>query len=199
MTSSWFKELGLFLVSALLVVAGYTPAATVLADKPPVKDVKKVKVRGKIVRMKGPDQYIVRTDDNKEVVFYTNRDTRYVLGDQAGRYSDLRVGAEVSTDYVEDGDRYVVHSVLVGRAPEPQEEGELVEGSVIRVVGDNQVIVKSRDGKEITIYVSPETKYLLTEQPGRFTDLRTGSDVRVYYDVRDKKITAHRVLGPRRK
>src|SRR5262245_45639144 len=67
-----------------------------------------VTVRGKIVRLEGPDRYIVRTTDNKDVTFYTTPTTRYTIDGRAVKYSDLKVGAEVSTIYTTRENRFYV-------------------------------------------------------------------------------------------
>jgi len=112
---------------------------------------------------------------------------------------------------MQDG-RYVVSTVTVptavprpgatavppAPAPAAQSQpapGTVVQGTVVRVVGKDQVILRTAEGKEVIVYVSPQTTYTFNEQPGQFTDLRPGADIRVNYDVRDRRNMARGVFG----
>ena len=166
-------------------------------------------VQGQIIRMQNPDQFIVRTKDNKEVTLYANPRTRYTINNKAGRYSDLRVGTNINAVYGVQDDRYIVNSVNVGapvrtttttetvEQPAAPAKATVVEGTVLRIVGKDQVIVRTADNKEVIIYVAPQTKYVVNEQPAQFTDFAVGAPVRVEYDVRERRNTA-RLFGRRR-
>jgi len=246
-------------------------------------------IRGTIVKVEGPDRFIVRTPEKKDVVLYAQPQTRYMMGDKAGRFADLRVGAEINAGYVLRGDRYLVDSVTVGKVPgtatavetpqpvslaqtvrgkvmhirapdnftvktaegsevllfaTPQSrfmmngqavqfadlrigsdvtatfrcvvdsvtldasipntqpssaEGTVLEGVVVRTIGEDQVVVRTADQKEVTVYVVPQTTYTFNDQPARFADFRTGADVRVHYDLRDRRNVARSVTGIHRK
>ena len=69
---------------------------------------------------------------------------------------------------------------------------------MLRVVGKDQVIVRTPEKKEVIIYVTPETRYMLTPQGGAFTDLQPGAPVNVYYNVRDRRNLASRIFTRRR-
>jgi hypothetical protein len=168
-------------------------------------------LRGRIVRT-GQDQFVVQTRDNKQVTFYTNPQTRYLSNNRAAAFTDLRQGAEITAAYTMDGDRYLANNVTLIPAnaqPEtapaqpatqpPQAAATNVEGQVVRVVGSDQVVVKTNDGKEVTVYVTPQTTYTMNNQPWRFTELQPGVPINVYYDVRDRRNIASRVLGLPRK
>jgi translation initiation factor IF-1 len=186
----WLHGLGLVVVC--LLVAPPAPAQD--------KAVKAVTVKGRVVRMQGPDRFIVRTADNKELTFYTNPRTRYMLSGKAAKYTDLRAGTDITAIYVTEGDRYIVNSVTTGEATEEAPpEGTVVEGSVVRVIGEDQVVVRTAAGKEVIVYVSPQTKYTFEERVGRFTDLRPGASIRVNYDVRDRRNMARSIVGVKRK
>jgi translation initiation factor IF-1 len=239
-------------------------------------------MRGKIIRMQGPDQFIVRTADNKEVTFFSQPETRYTIRGRAGRYADLRVDTDVNIGYITRDDRYLVNTVTVGevladpptaagaRVEDAAVRGRIVkvetdrftvrtadnqettfdadpqtrvviegrqarlsdlkvgaevtlnfrkvvstvtvgavetdaakvtplEGTVVRVVGQDQVIVRTKDNKEMVLYVTPQTKYVFADQPARFGDVRAGAEIRVEYDVRDRRNFARSIIGPRRR
>jgi hypothetical protein len=68
---------------------------------------------------------------------------------------------------------------------------------VIRI-GDGVVVVKTGQNREITINLDPKTRYVIDDQPARITDFRTGSDVRIEYDVRDRRPVARIINRVRR-
>jgi len=171
-----------------------------------------LEIQGRIVRT-APDQFIVETRDNKQVTLYTNPQTRYQMNNKAVTYSDLRAGANITARYVTEGDRHIVNAVTVApvQATTPPRtdvapatggaqtaKGTVVEGEVVRVVGKDLVVIRTADGKEVMVYVSPETKYQLGAKSGQFSDLKPGASVGVDYDVRDTRNTARQVVGVNR-
>jgi hypothetical protein len=165
-------------------------------------------MRGKIVRVQGQDQFVIRTADNREMVFYTNPETRYTIRGNAGRFADLQAGSDVNVLYSTRNDRHFVSTVTVGAAAAPPAQGAqatpaqpapatTINGTVVRVVGQDQVVVRLEGDKEIVVYVTPQTKYTFDDQPGRFTDLQPGTQVRVDYDERDRRPLVRSILGRR--
>jgi translation initiation factor IF-1 len=193
------------------------PARTT-AQPPAVQPAAGTNVHGKIVRMEGNDKFVVRTDNNQEVTFVTNPQTRYLMKDRAARFSDLRVGADISAVYSPRDNVNYVNSVTIGdavaapvapAAPPPAAPPQaaqpvpaqptVMEGTIVRVVGRDQVVVRTADGKEVIVYVNPQTKLLLNDRPVEFTEFRAGAPIRVDYDVRNRRFEARRILGlPRR-
>lgn len=159
-------------------------------------------LRGKIVGVESPNHVTIRTAEGREVTFIAGPKTRYLVNGKTGRFADLRVGVEVNTDYIERDNKMIVETITIGPAaetdPAPAAEGTLVQGTVVRVVGEDQVVVKTPQNKEVVVYVVPQTKYTFEERPGRFTDIRSGSDVRIQYDVRDRRNVARSIIGLRR-
>jgi hypothetical protein len=98
-----------------------------------------------------------------------------------------------------NGTRCLANNVVIGPAeavpaqPVAPADGTLVTGRVMRVVATDQVIVQTTDGREVPVYVTPQTVYQLAPQGGAFVDLRPGVDVGVYYDVRDNRFLARRI------
>jgi hypothetical protein len=157
-------------------------------------------LRGKIVRLKGPDQVIVATTGGKEVMLVASPTTRYVINGKAARFADLRVGIDVGAVYAERDHRFLVETFTVGAEPQvvPAGDATLVEGTVVRVVGEDQVVVRTPEKREVIVYVGPTTKYLIDDQPARFADFRSGAEVRIQYDVIDRRNTARSIIGLRR-
>jgi translation initiation factor IF-1 len=144
-------------------------------------------VRGKVVRVDGQDKIILQTTDNKEIILIANPTTRYLIDGRAGRFTDLRTGATVSATYTNQGNRYIVSSFQVGDAanavvdPAAPAIGTSVQGRVVRVEGQDRVILQTTDNKEIVLVSNPTTRYVINGKAGRFTDLRTGVNLRASY------------------
>jgi len=159
---------------------------------------------GRIVRT-GNGQFVVQTRDNRQVTVYTNPQTRYLQGNQAVQFNTLRTGSNVNFGYVMDGDRYIANNVTLVAADQAVEEvpaqpaqGTVVEGKIVRVIGQDQVVIRTSDGKEVIVYVTPQTTYQLgTPQAATFTDLRVGTPIGVNYDARDNRFMARRFFAPR--
>ncbi len=165
-------------------------------------------LRGRIIKLQPPDQVVIRTSAGKELVLFTSAQTRFMVNGKAVQFSDLRVGAEVNADFTVRDGRHLVTQITVGGAPNapavepapaPAAEPLEVQGTIVRVVGQDQVVIKTADNKEVTVYVQPQTKYLLNDQPARIVDFQPGADIRVQYDVRDRRWFARSILGGRRK
>src|SRR5688572_8204168 len=71
----------------------------------------------------------------------------------------------------------------------------IVEGKVVKVVGKDQVVLRTTADKEVTVYATPQTIYQITETGGAFTDLKPDAQVAVWYDVRDDRWNATRVVA----
>jgi len=154
------------------------------------------RVEGKIIRM-GPDHFIVRTRGNEELTVHVRPQTRFLRRDQVVQFTDLRVGSDIAVVATPVLNQQVLNAdtitIVTEEAPPPA-EGTLIEGEIVRVVGEDQVIVRTRERKEVTVFVEPRTTYLLNDQPARFTDLRAGVNVHAHVNVRDGRHMAHRVI-----
>jgi len=150
----------------------------------------------------GSDQFVVRTRGNEQVTFHVRPQTRFMMHNKAVRLTDLRVGADVTVVAAPVLNEQVVIAdtvTLVAEEPAPPDEGTLIEGEIVRVVGEDQVIVRTAERKEVIVFVDPRTTFLLNDRPARFTDLRAGVNVHAHVNVRDGRHMAHRVIvQPRR-
>lgn len=159
-------------------------------------------IQGTILR-RDNDRFVVRTQDNREVTLITNPQTRFLANNQAMQFNDLRVGGPVTAWYTQDGNNYTVNTVTwANAAGQPVQAnpgaGTFYEGEIVRVVGSDQVVVRTADNQEVTVYVHPQTTYRFNDQAGRFTDLRPGGRIRVDYELRDRRPFARGILGLRR-
>jgi len=159
-------------------------------------------VQGRIISA-DQNTVVLQTKDGRRVTLNSNDATRYWMNNQAGKFSDLRVGTDITAYYTTEGDRFFANTFTNGNVqavpvPGGQAQGTLVTGQVVRVVGRDQVVVRTSDGKEVIVFVSPDTAYMFNNQPSQFTELRPGTDINVYYDVRDGRHLARRILWGRR-
>jgi len=156
---------------------------------------------GQVIRM-GTDQLIIRTRGNEELTVHVRPQTRFMRQDKVVQLTDLRVGSNVAIVAAPVLNQQVLSAdtvTLIGEEPAPPVEGTLIEGEVVRVVGEDQVIVRTAERKEVTVFVEPRTTFLLNDQPARFTDLRAGVTINAHINVRDGRHMAHRVIvRPRR-
>ena len=159
-------------------------------------------LRGKIVKVNSPDHVTVRTADGREITLIAGPKSRFIVDGRAGRFADLRIGVEVNADFLEQDKRMLVETITIGPAPvtepAPAREVTMVEGTVVRLIGKDQVVIKNAENQEVIVHVVPETTYTFEDRPGRFTDIRTGSEIRVQYNVRDGRNLARTIVGVRR-
>jgi hypothetical protein len=189
---SYFASLALILTIAV-------PAALAQQKKGQAKGQGKaetkvdIRVRGKITKVEGTDRIVVRTQDNKDVILVANPQTRFTINGKAGRFADLRVGNEIDVAYLVQDNVNVVNTVLVGDL-EPA-DATFVEGTVVRVVGEDQIVVRDRADKEVIVFVNPQTRFLIDERPVRLVDFRQGANVRINVDTRDNRTWARTVTS----
>jgi hypothetical protein len=147
-------------------------------------------VRGRIVGAHAePPHLVIRSEDGKEVILYL--DGRQ---DATFRY-EMRGGKRMLTALSTGQPAAAAPSTgtAVPRATE-------LTGTGVRVAGsDNPFIVRTEDGREVTVYADPKAVYEFDGRAAQFSDLRSGVGVSITYDVRDRRHYARRIIGrPRR-
>jgi hypothetical protein len=81
--------------------------------------------------------------------------------------------------------------------PAPAAQDTTIQGQVVRVIGQNQVVVRTPDGKEMVVNVNPQTAYTLNDRTAQLTDLQPGSNIGVSYYMQDQRPIARRIFtGP---
>jgi len=167
------------------------------------------RVQGRVTRV-GNNQFVVQTQDGRNVTVFANPQTRYALNNRAAQFSDLRVGSNIYFTYTPQGDQWYADQVTFIPANDnatpavqppdaPNNNAQTIDGQIVRVVGQDQVVVRTADGKEIILYVSPQTTYTWNNQPGQFTNLQAGVPIQANYEVVGNRHMARRILGgPRR-
>jgi translation initiation factor IF-1 len=159
------------------------------------------KFRGRVVRVDAANNQIVaKTQDGKEVTLFVQKTARFMRNGQAVRMADIQVGTIVEAQYLErDNHWWVDEVILVTDNTEPTAEGTQVQGTVVRIVGTNQVIIRTTDNKEVTIDLAPQTVYTFDNQPGQLVDVQPGQDIRIQYNTQNRRSIASRIFGIRRK
>jgi hypothetical protein len=181
-------------VAAVALMALTTSAwAQVLPGGPP----KGTRIQGRVIRMQGPDRFVVRTADKREVLLQTNADTRFLLNNRAARFADIREGVTVDGTFDLVGGQNVINSVTITPAEGGQDvaEGTLIEGTVVRVLEpDNQLVVRTANGQEVIVFADDRTTFTFDDRPGRLVHFQPGTLVRAHVDVRDRKHFARSVV-----
>ena len=194
---------------ALLSILGLAALATTIALFPPPASVlpsaaaqvkgQSRQVRGEVVRMDAT-QLVVKTPANAEFTVHVRPATRFMLKDKVVQVTDLRIGANVSVNAILEGDRHFADSVVIVDDAALPAQDTLIEGEIVRVIGQDQVLVRTPERKEIVVFVNPQTTFLLENRAARFADLRVGAPVRVNVNVHEGRHTArHVVVTPRKK
>jgi len=185
-----------YIVSSIQAGEGFDTAIT----QPGINE---RKFRGRVVKVDAAtNQIVAKSQDGKEVTLYVQKTGRYLRNGQAVRMADIQVGTVIEAQYLERDNHWWVDEVILVTDvtdPAPAAQGTTVQGTVVRVVGTNQVIVRTSDNKEVTIELVPQTVYTFDNQPGQLRDIQAGQDIRIQYDVRDRRSIASRIFGIRRK
>jgi len=159
--------------------------------------------RGRIVSVNAAtNQIVAKSQDGAQVTLFVQKNGRFLRNGQAIRFADLQVGTAIEAQYLERDGHWWVDEVTVvtdtSANDPPAGDGTQVQGVVVRVVGQNQVIIRTPDNKEMTIDLVPQTVYTFNNQPGQFRDIQPGQDVRVQYNTRERRSIASRIFGMRR-
>jgi len=156
-----------------------------LADEPAAPAGQDAKnVRGRVIRASSePNHLVIQTADGKELILYLDSKSE-------GTFTfDTREGKRVLT-----GLSFGLASETSGSAPRTP-----LTGTIVRVAGpDRQFVVRTEDGREVTLYAEPKAVYEYDGREAEFTTMRPGVSVNVDYDVRDRKHYARRIIGRRR-
>lgn len=204
-----------YIVSSIQAGEGFDTAITQPGNNAGINE---RKFRGRVVRVDAANNQIVaRSQDGKEVTLYVQKTGRFMRNGQPVRMADIQVGTVIEAQYLERDNHWWVDEVVVvtdvtdpappaqgtqppaTQPPATQVQGTQVQGTVVRVVGTNQVIVRTNDNKEVTVELVPQTVYTFDNQPGQLRDIQPGQDIRVQYDVRDRRSIASRIFGARRR
>jgi hypothetical protein len=161
--------------------------------EPPKQPQKGTRMQGHVVRVQGPNQFVVRTADKREVILHVDERTKFLLNQRAARFTDIREKATVEVLFEEAENRNLASSVTITAAEE--QTAEVVEGTIVRVVeADNQIVVRTASSKEVIVFVEEKTTFTVNERTARLVDFKAGMPVRVHVDARGNKNMARSVV-----
>jgi len=191
----------LFLVLGLVSLAGmnflFSLSVSAQPPKPARGKPQTRQIQGQIVKMDAR-QFVVKTSANEQFTVHVRPQTKFLLKDKVVQLTDLRVGANVTVNALVEGDQPFAESVvLVEEEANPQET--LIEGEIVRVVAQDQVIVRTAERKEVIVFVDPRTTFLLENRTAKFADLRVGANVHANVHIRDGRHMARQIVVPPRR
>lgn len=171
------------------------PAERPVAPAPPAVPVdanRLERLHGRIVGFhQNPSYLILRTADGHEMNLYLDN-RQEVTATVVTRDGRPMISTLTAPLVVDERPR--------GVEPAPAAAGPLsVEGTIVRVVGpQNQIVVRTADGREMTFYADPQTVYRLGNGVTQIGELPQGAPVTVQYVERDRRPIARAILGRRR-
>lgn len=71
-----------------------------------------VAIEGRVLRT-GPDHFVIQNRDNQQITVYTNPQTRFLLNQNPGAFTDVRVGSNVYFGFTMQGDRRIANTVTI--------------------------------------------------------------------------------------
>jgi uncharacterized protein (TIGR03000 family) len=67
---------------------------------------------GRVIRT-GPDHFVIQSANQGEVTIYTNPQTRFMMNNNPGAFTDIRVGSNVNFGYTMQGDRRFANTITI--------------------------------------------------------------------------------------
>ncbi len=181
-------------------------------------------IRGTVISVAPTnDFFIVQTTDGRRITLYPNLQTIFRSGERPIQFRDVRPEAAVTVVYNTQARRNVPQTVSLIDAvipappatpapltpappapappappPAPPGNGTTIEGTIVKVQGTDQFIVRTADGREMVLYSGPQTVYKLDNRAIQIADLQQGMTVAVTYDLRGRRPIVRTVIGVRR-
>jgi uncharacterized protein (TIGR03000 family) len=67
---------------------------------------------GRVIRT-GPDHFVIQSPNQGEMTIYTNPQTRYLMNNNPGAFTDIRVGSNVNFGFTMQGDRRFANTITI--------------------------------------------------------------------------------------
>lgn len=172
------------------------PISAPPAPPAPAVKVQAHQVQGQVVQV-SPGEFVIKTKDDRRIIVAIGPQTKFLMNDRVVQASDLRVGTDVSITLVPPSEKEVAQTVTLFGPPAAVPANEqVIEGVIVRTVGTDQVLVRTADGREVTVFVDPATRYMFENRVGAYTDLRAGANIRVNANVHEGRHMARQILVP---
>jgi len=161
---------------------------------PPRETSDAARLHGRIIRAESdPNHLVFRTADGKEMLLYLDNKMEVTAT------FEMRGGKRVLVGLNAGAAREEGRPVDRDQTARPAEDTR-ISGTVVRVLGtDNQFIVRTSEGKEMTFYGDPSATYTFDERTVKFADIPQGASVDINYSMRGTRPYANRVIGRRRR
>jgi translation initiation factor IF-1 len=190
---------GVFLAASTAFSQGQDPKTNPNPNQDTKQATSVTTLRGKVVRVEGQDRIVVKTSDNRDVILMANPTTRYVINGKTARFADLRTGVDFRATYNLQNNQYIVSSIQAGEGfdvdTQPGINERKFRGRVVKVdAATNQIVAKSQDGKEVTLYVQKTGRFLRNGQAVRMADIQVGTVIEAQYLERDNHWWVDEVL-----
>lgn len=154
------------------------------------------RMRGQVIRILGPDRFVVRTPDNREMILRTDAQTRFLMNQGAARFSDLRERSNVLVRFNRARGRNLARSVLINPRLGASLGARSLAGTIARLnVLDDLMVVRTASGREVPMHVNSRTALSLNNQTVLLNELRTGMPVQIQFDVRDQRNLAQSIAA----
>lgn len=122
----------------------------------------------------------VLTRNNTSVVLHTNNSTAITRNGEPARLTDLQAGDRVQAIF----DRFTLVASEIAARGEPASTEARVEGVIEAVdTAAATVTIQPRDGRAVTLRVTPNTEITLDGRPARLDDLQRGFTASALYNT----------------
>jgi Cu/Ag efflux protein CusF len=134
------------------------------------------------------NQFSLKGRDGQEMTFRVARDSVIRLNNKDSKFADLKEGDEVAV-------RYRLHAQDV-RFDTAARATEAIRGQVKQVAaGQNQLILKDQNGKDVTFQLGQDTKVRVNNKDGKLSDLKEGDDVMVRFQRQDDRLMVREICS----
>src|SRR5258708_2289497 len=96
-------------------------------QRPAAQPPKGTKMQGQIVRIQGPNQFVVRTADKREVIVHASDRTKFLLNERTVKFAELQERHNVTVLFDVVNEQNLASSVTIAEA---DEAAEVVEGTI---------------------------------------------------------------------
>jgi hypothetical protein len=154
-------------------------------------------MHGQIIRIRAPNQFIMRTPDNRQMILHTDAQTRFLLNERAARFSDLRRRSNVAVRFNRVGGRNLARSVTINPSLGPVLGAgvQRLEGTIVRVRDlDDLMLVRTAAGREVLLDIASRANLTINNQPALLRQFQPGMPVQIQFAVQDGKKMAQSVV-----
>lgn len=164
-----------------------------------------MKLHGRIAQVYiNPTQFVLQTTDGREVTVFVDsrQDVSVAVENRDGKYylKSFGIGANQAVTRTESERRNYVDSAVPTTTTTTTTKGTTLEGTIVRVQGtDNQFVLRTADGREVTFYSDPQAVIRYDNRVVPFTELQEGTPATVIYEPNGSRKVVRSIVGRRRR